>query len=60
VALEVEKEKVLAEEAKERQIATLKQGNTLPDREFFPYRENGKAVDLAAKKVGTNGLREPI
>lgn len=43
------------ERARERQLATLKKGDRLPDREKFPPREVGKARDLATKQVGING-----
>lgn len=53
LALEVEP--FYAEEAKERQLSTLKQNQT--DVEKFPHRESekGKARDKAAKATGTNG-----
>jgi len=54
VALEIEK--ILAEEAKERQ-ATGEPGvyGGKPLKEKIPYAVNGQARDHAAKKVGTNG-----
>jgi N6-adenosine-specific RNA methylase IME4 len=52
VALDIEKH--LAEEAKARQIATLKRGASLPDPQIFADREVGEAREQAAAIVGTN------
>lgn len=41
-------------EAKERQRATLKRGEKIPDREIIPEREKGKATEKAAAAVGVN------
>lgn len=55
-ALAVEIERMLAEEARKRQLATLKQGDRSPDVERFPPRDGqGKARDRAAVIMGTNG-----
>lgn len=51
--LAVEIEPMLAEEARLRQLATLKQNHT--DVEIFPHRENGKSRDHAAELFRTNG-----
>jgi N6-adenosine-specific RNA methylase IME4 len=52
VALDIEK--YLAEEAKQRQLATLKRGGTGPDPQIFADREMGEAREQAAAIVGTN------
>ena len=41
-------------EAKERQIATLKQGDIVPDRQLIAQRSEGKATEQAAKLFQTN------
>ena len=44
------------EKAKERQQATLKQGDKLPDREILPEREQqGRTRDKVAEKIGISG-----
>lgn len=43
---------MLEDEARERQLSTLKQNS---DKEIFPERENGQARDQAAAILGTNG-----
>ncbi len=46
---------LIEREAKERQLSTLKKGNTPPAVEKLPPREQqGKARDIAAKTVGVN------
>ncbi len=48
-------EPMLAEEAKKRQLAALKQGDKCPVREESPEREKGRARDHAAAIVGVKG-----
>lgn len=54
IALGVELEPYFAEEAKQRQMATLKRGDTKPDVENVPQRE-GRSRDQAAAVVGISG-----
>ena len=43
------------ERAKERQLATLKQGGNSPVREHVPQREAGKSRDIVGEKLGVSG-----
>jgi N6-adenosine-specific RNA methylase IME4 len=45
---------LLEEEARKRQLSTLKQGTEVPVRELIPQREKGKASEHAAKQFQTN------
>jgi hypothetical protein len=53
-ALAVDLEPFFADEAKKRQLATLKRGDKLPDVENVPQRE-GRSRDQAAAAVGVSG-----
>jgi len=53
IALALEIEPHFAEEARKRQLATLKRGDVLPDVEKVPQRE--KSRDQAAAAVGVSG-----
>jgi len=52
IAIEIEPH--FAEEAKKRQLSTLKQG-AKPDVENVPQREQARSRDQAAKSVGISG-----
>jgi len=52
--LAMEVEPLFAQEAKQRQTASLKRGVASPVVEKVPQRDKGKARDKAAKRVGTN------
>ena len=54
IALAIEIEPHFAEEAKKRQLSTLKQG-AKPDVENVPQREQARSRDQAAKSVGISG-----
>ena len=42
-------------EAHKRKLSTLKKGNSTPDRELIPDRENGRSRDIVAKQFGVSG-----
>ena len=46
---------IFAEEAKRRQLETLKQGSELPDKENLPERDYGQARDKAASSLNVSG-----
>lgn len=46
---------ILKEEARERQLAQLRQGDKTPVQEKFPERENGRAADKAALELKKEG-----
>jgi len=50
-----EVEKLEIEEAKNRQLSTLKKGDSIPVREKFPQRDKGKSRDKTGDKVGWTG-----
>ncbi len=54
IALALEIEPFFAEEAKKRQLATLRKGET-PDVENVPQREQARSRDQAASAVGVSG-----
>jgi len=43
---------MLEQEARERQVATLGQGEADPDRAILPERDTGRAREKAAELVG--------
>jgi hypothetical protein len=45
----------LREEAKQRQVSTLKRGTETPVREILPQRDSGKSTDKAGELAGVSG-----